>query len=432
MDFVREWSLRALCLRLLIAVLPLSSASADESTPETFRVPAQVLAGEARGAYPTGTFEALWVDAHRKDPSTANPDDPRKLMVQVWYPAAVSKETCHAPYALHPELYASDHWVRRLAHLETLSCVDAPLAASPRRFPVLLYSHGREFPHFSGTFQTEFLASQGYVVVAIGHSGVNGVRRFTDGTNYEEDGQRYSAQYAAATALSAKERELSSREQFELLWARADLGLYLQDVSFVLNHLAALDAESRDRFHGRLDLKRVGMLGWSLGGIIAFQATRTEPRIQAAVNLDGWPFGWLGENGVVTRGSERPLLLMNGKASTASTPEIEIEAGDEELRSAAETYYWTMLRRSTRGWYRVGVRGASHMNFSDFTLFEPQSPEAINPHQAHLIVNAYTLEFFDKYLRRRERTPLLDGTERYPETELLHGKASALDAPIAR
>ena len=422
-------------MQMALVVLPLEAAFAAEPVPEPPRVPMAIFADEARGPCATGTSEAMWTDASRKDPSTADPDDLRKLMVQVWYPAEASVKSRRAPYALHPGLYAEGQWVRKLSRAETLSTLDAPLAPQPRKFPVIIYSHGREFPHFSGTFQTEFLASHGYVVVAIGHTGVNGLRRFPDGTSYKEDGHRYSTQYTAATALSEPQRKLSPREQFELLWAGADLSLYVQDVSFVLDRLQALDTDRRDRFHGRLDLGRIGMLGWSLGGIIAFQAARSQPRIKAAVNLDGWPFGWLGPNGVVTRGSERPLLLMNGRPGSLEAPEVQVEAADQELLAAAQTYYWTMLRRSTADWYRVGIRGASHMSFSDFFLFEEAEPEAIDPRQAHRIINEYTLEFFDKYLRESPRTPLLSGTKRYPEVELMRSpapKASDTSRPLQR
>jgi dienelactone hydrolase len=56
-----------------------------------------------------------------------------------------------------------------------------------------------------------------------------------------------------------------------------------------------------DRFYRRLDLESVGALGWSLGGVLALQASRDEPRIKAAVNLDGWLYTDVPETG--TRGN---------------------------------------------------------------------------------------------------------------------------------
>lgn len=164
-------------------------AGAAQAAEGAFSVPSEVFAGEPRGRYQTGTFEAMWVSETLDDPSTADPHDKRKLMVQVWYPATPPKHPRRAPYAISPHLYGEDNgWVHEFAHVRTRSVLDAPAAASPERLPVLIYNHGGNRPSFSATFQTEFLASHGYVVVAIGHSGSNKIQRFPDGASYTNDG----------------------------------------------------------------------------------------------------------------------------------------------------------------------------------------------------------------------------------------------------
>jgi hypothetical protein len=42
-----------------------------------------------------------------------------------------------------------------------------------------------------------------------------------------------------------------------------------------------------------------------------------------------------------------------------------------------------------------------------------------HPRLGHDIVNRFTLEFFDKYLRDAQATPLLSQEQVYPDTELL-------------
>ncbi len=398
---------------------------AADMASASFRVPAQVFAGEPRGPYETGTFEELWINEAQEDPSTAVPHDKRKVMVQVWYPATLPKSPRRAPYAISPQLYAPDHWARKLGHVRTQSVLDAPVALQPVRFPILVYNHGGSNPHFSGTFQTEFLASHGYVVVSIGHSGANGIRRFPDGTAYESD----DTQSAAKPPTGER---LSPRDEYEYRWAHSDLSLYINDVSFVLDRLAALDANRKHRFYRRLDLDRVGSLGWSLGGYISLQASREEPRIKAAANLDGWPYGLMGSTGVVTRGSERPVLLMFARTELESLPYPggEVDAGQVELGLAISTYYWTMLRRSTADWYYVTIARTNHSHFSDRPLFEPANPQNLHPRAVHAIINAYTLEFFDKYVRdNRVDTPLLSGIKCFPEAMLLRPKKAQSDVP---
>lgn len=408
--------------------LPLQAAQpAAEATSNSFTVPAQLFAGEPRGPYDTGTFEELWVNEALEDPSTAAPHDKRKVMVQVWYPATLPKNPRHAPYAISPQLYAPDDWMQKLGPVQTQSFLDASPAPQPARFPVLIFNSGGGNPHFSSTFQTEFLASHGYVVVSVGHSGANGIERFPDGTTYQNDGAKWMADPPAG-------EKLAPREEFEYRWAHSDLSLYVKDISFVLDRLAALDADHKHRFHHRLDLDRVGSLGWSLGGFIALQASRDEPRIKAAANLDGWPYGLMGSNGAVTRGSERPVLLMfNGEGVESQWPPHpggEVDAGEVELWRAAYTHYWTMLRRSTADWYYVTVARTNHGHFSDHSLFEAPNPQELHPRAAHAIVNAYTLEFFDKYVRGgTQDTPLLSGARRFPEATLLRRKKAQDDAP---
>lgn len=62
---------------------------------------------------------------------------------------------------------------------------------------------------------------------------------------------------------------------------------------------------------GSLDLFRVGMFGWSLGGAASAQAMHDDPRIKAAVNMDGTFWGPLAQEGV-----NRPFLLLTGSEHT--------------------------------------------------------------------------------------------------------------------
>lgn len=395
-------------------LLALSTALAEPPAPP-LRAPLHLFAGEPRGSFEVGTFEALWVDETREDSSTANPHDVRKVMVQVWYPATLPKKPRRAPYALSPQLYGNAQWLQKRLHVQTESALNAP--AAPGSFPVLIYNHGAGHPHFSATFQTEFLASHGYVVASVGHPGANGLERFPDGTAYVNDGIQWMAE-------KPRDQSLSPRDQLEHRWRHSDLRLFVEDVSFVLDRLAILNADARHRLYGRLDLDRVGSLGWSLGGMVSLQAARDEPRIKAAVNLDGWPYGLTGPDGVVTRGVERPVLLMfsgeEAESQSPSHPGGEVNAADLELALAAAAHYWTLLRRSTADWYHLSIARTNHGHFSDGPLFSTPDPRDLHPRAAHAIINGYTLEFFEKYVRGGQKdTPLLSGKQHFPEARLL-------------
>lgn len=392
---------------MVLAMLPASAAlTADH--PE-FLVPIHAFAGDARGPYQTGTLEELWIDAARDEASTTAPTDKRHLMVQIWYPARFDGDPQRAAYALQRDLYPRDEalqWLDAASSVRTTSVPKAPLASQPQRFPVLIYGPGSGYPHFSGTFQAEFLASQGYVVVSIGHTDVSRIARFPDGYVYRRDSN-------IPAVTDEQRRTLSTAEVLEE-WVRQvgtlEISVHVKDISFALDRLQSMSTTRGDLFYGRLDLERAGAFGWSLGGVASLQASRDEPRIKAAINLDGRLY-----SDVASTGTHRPILQMHATAGKPSDP----GPPGMETQLLGDSFFWRLYSRSKADWYDVTLQGATHQHLSDRTLFEPADPSLMHPRLAHDIVNRYTLEFFDKYLRDRTDSPLLSGMQTYPGTVLV-------------
>ena len=86
----------------------------------------------------------------------------------------------------------------------------------------------------------------------------------------------------------------------------------------------------------------------------------------------------------------------------------------------SETASWDTTARlaSTADWYEVTVAGTEHGNFSDLVLFMKQPPGRTDPRRAHEIINAYTLGFFDQYLRGRPSDLLAATTPPFSEAAL--------------
>ena len=85
----------------------------------------------------------------------------------------------------------------------------------------------------------------------------------------------------------------------------------------MLDALADLDRDEQGRLYGRLDLTRTAAIGHSLGGAIAMQVAWLDPRIKAAIDLDGWLFDAAGGGWI-----KQPFLVIgsDGPASTTGAP----------------------------------------------------------------------------------------------------------------
>lgn len=97
------------------------------------------------GAYDVGRQTWTWTD-----------DRGKELTAEVWYPATVGPAAEPLPY--EPFQLAID------AHYK------APMVEREAPWPVIAFSHGYGAIRFQSAFLTEYLASHGFVVVAVDHN----------------------------------------------------------------------------------------------------------------------------------------------------------------------------------------------------------------------------------------------------------------------
>jgi predicted dienelactone hydrolase len=347
------------------------------------------------GPYAVGTYDWLWVDARRPERYTKDPGDKRKLPVQVWYPAEPVPDATGAPYIRTLAEFGPSSPFKALEHVRTNAIAGAPVAKAEAKYPVLIYSHGAGWPRFTGTFVTEVLASHGYVVFGVDHPGLDRTVLFSDGTAFNADTLRGPAPDPSQDLRTTAARSM------EFLNAVA-FPIWIEDSRFVLDQVDALN-RAPGPFRGRLDLDRVGMLGWSFGGAAAIEMLRTDPRVKAAVNHDGRLFG-----GAMSEPIQRPFMLFHhGGDDAAAAPEAnrplirEMAALIRGVDSTARTH-------ATGDWYDVTIARTNHGHFSDLPLFLAvfKDTTLLAGRRGHEIISAYTLAFFDQYLRDR-RSPLL-------------------------
>ncbi|WP_243726666.1 alpha/beta hydrolase [Actinocrispum wychmicini] len=310
------------------------------------------------GPFPVGVTDLHLVDHSRPDPWKPAKYPVRDVMTTVFYPAAdvrgyplASQMTAAAAEQFprvdvaftHPELpKAGVDWAATMSHAH----VGAPARAT--RHPVLLYSPATADPRTLGTSLAEDLASRGYIVVAIDSPG--------ETTEVDIPGQ------------GVRIIDLTSSPAVDPKVFRDILTTRIADTRFVLDSLTTLangqnpDAELRRLPAGlsrALDMRRVGIYGHSIGGSTAAETMYEDPRIKAAVNLEGFldylpdspqqTFGDLLP--VAANGTDRPLLLF----------------GTDGYRTPRYDHGWNaMLAKSP---CRTTVRrltDANHWVFSDF------------------------------------------------------------------
>src|SRR5262249_117572 len=101
---------------------------------------------------------------------------------------------------------------------------DASIATRPSRFPLIMLSHGTGGTAAIVAWLGTALASAGYIVAAVNHPGNNGLEQYTP-------------------------------QGFTLWWERA------RDISVVIDQMLV-----DSTFGGRIDARRIGAAGFSLGG----------------------------------------------------------------------------------------------------------------------------------------------------------------------
>ncbi len=134
--------------------------------------------------------------------------------------------------------------------------------------PIILYSPGWGGTRNQSSIQVENLARHGFVVV-----GFDDVA--SDPATDPDRGQ--SIDLGSDAALKAT---IERAGRHVVAQARR-----------VIDVLRALESGQVPALAGRLDLTRIGAMGYSVGGAAAIQAGLMEPRIAAVLNIDGGLFG---------------------------------------------------------------------------------------------------------------------------------------------
>ena len=318
----------------------------------------------ARGPFPVGVRTVV---LSRQD---------RPLPVELWYPATDEyagrdvAESARDTYQLIPGF--PPVWQ------------EAVRDATPRpgRHALVAFSHGYGGHRRQSTFLCTHLASQGYVVAGVDHTG-----------NTVVDVAQAVMILASGGTLPHPDTVL--REFVELRPA---------DVSFTIDHVVGMD--------GLVDADRIGMAGHSFGGWTALTTTARDRRIRAALPLA--PAGGA---------SPLPVHLLRESVDFRwgrEVPTLYVVADRDSLLPLAGMH--ELFARTPPGKRMVVLEDADHLHFCDrveetHELFRmmPQDPlfehiqKAIPPitelvpgERAHLAIRGLAVAHLDAHLRGDE------------------------------
>lgn len=322
-----------------------------------FKERREVVLPKPSGPYAVGRSLFDWTDHSREDPYSSSIGKYRELMVWLWYPAAPAPGAAPAEYI--PAAWAAKLPWRPMTipgKIRVHAVDDAPLAGKDKSYPVLVFSTGFGNLPSDYTSMIEDLASRGYVVLGITNTYSAPIVRFPDGR---------VAQHldAASFPRGPIEAVQSAGDRMVKVWAG--------DVRFSLDMLAKMNADPKNRFYGRFDMQKVGLLGHSFGGAATAEVCSTDPRCKAGIDIDGDLFG-----GVLKAGIKRPFLFILSDWTLGPSWVQKTLSGVtlqrmREHQSDIEREMQEVCKDSSQCW-DTHIRGTRHFNFTDVAvLYSP-------------------------------------------------------------
>ena len=323
------------------------------------------------GPYLVGTTKISVVNPDRPEVLTADPDDTRKVQVDVWYPVEnVSGYTVRHYWdeagitgkAYSQNAGMGNFWYSHLKFVETNSYQDAPITAQGSPFPVIIYSPAFYGLNTENTMLMEELASQGYVVFSIAHTYETVVSIFPDGEvipgfleyvfdQYEDSADIEEQLYADFRSADDANQKKELAEQILVVDEEQNvlIDIRTEDILDVIDEIVALNG-SDEKFKSRFDIDKMGVIGYSFGGAAVINACMLDDRIEAGINLDGWPYGELfNESETIAQ----PFMIVRSETN-------------DEIEDIISSLIYDKVSDSA---YTMMIKDTEHENFWDFPLF---------------------------------------------------------------
>ncbi len=302
--------------------------------------------------------------------------EPRTVRVEIWYPAV--EEARNGPFETidiyedcpEKEKPFFEKFQEIVPPIKTQAVREAPVRKSDGPYPVVLFSHGAYGVRYQSVFFTIPLASHGYVVASIDHTG---------NTLYDIIAYGYDMD---TVLLSSLDRPY--------------------DAVVSLTAVMVRNETPGDLLYQSMNTDQVGMSGHSFGGFLTLLMASLDPRIEVGVPMAP-ATGWLGVIGYPLEKVAIPIMMMCGLADKTLTPEQEMLPAYPKLHPPK-----AFLKFPTAGHYTFSdicqldlLKLAKEANFGDAedALKDGCGEDNIPVEIAHPIIRQFGIGIFNYYLR---------------------------------
>ena len=369
----RGWQIAGSILTLIL--LALSTA-----LPAILPVP---RIADPSGPYRVGTQTFVITDTNRQELYSGKAE-PRKFMIQVWYPASPRSQDVRAPWMENANIFAPaiadflelpSFFLDHLALTKIPAYLNAPPVPAEDGYPLILFSHGWNGFAAQNSAQMVALASHGYVVAAIQHTYGALVTVFPDGQVAKNN----------PNALPENMPEPGYTEAARLL-----VNQWAGDLSKALDFLTEQNADQNSPFHALLDLSHVGVYGHSTGGGATIQFCGTDARCTAGLTQDAFMTPVSQE--VLDHGLKQPFFF------------IFSQSWADDVQGKNNRLFYEFYSHLPSPAPVVTILGTRHYDFTDLPLLSPLAPQLgikgpINGKLVVRILNDYLLAYFNQELK---------------------------------
>lgn len=364
------------------------------------------------GPYPVGVKTTVVVDEARICAITG---EKRTLVTEIWYPAAEGADKF--PVNKFDEFFvnpagklvgamAIGKFGGKFAELnksfKNIARRGAKISAG--QFPLLVFSHGNGGFRHQNTFQTEYLASHGYIVVACDHTG------------------------NAAVSILPDRIVIYDRATIKDMARWDDRP---KDVMLLISRFAELNQQEDSWLFGKLADGQCGVLGHSFGGFTACRVAEMDERVKAILPMT-----------VAGTLLDRKETQLSGKAKeTADRLELSnkpckvpmmVLLGDQDrtVKQRGNDRSKNFFARSEGPRYLLNFKDAGHFTFTEILQINPKFGDGVGEEKDddgevtftfsdaavdQKITNQYSVAFFDTFLKQDSEARKFLDSNQYPE-----------------